>query len=99
MVRAKLCFLKKLTHQELGFGVVDVHNPRIEAPEEVARAIKKVFKYIEPERLYINPDCGLKLLSRDIACRKLVNMVKGVKMVRRELEREGKTSIPLRTLN
>ncbi|NJE09177.1 methionine synthase [Thermococcus sp. M39] len=91
-------FLKKLSGKELGFGVVDVHNPRIETPEEVAKAIKKVFSYVEPEWLYINPDCGLKLLDRKIAYQKLVNMVKGVGIVRRELEREGKTEIPFRTL-
>ncbi|BAD85635.1 methionine synthase II (cobalamin-independent) [Thermococcus kodakarensis KOD1] len=91
-----LDYLKKLTHQELGFGVVDVHNPRVESPEEVAKAIRKVMEYIEPERLYINPDCGLKLLDRRIAYQKLVNMVKGVEIVRRELAREGKTSIPFR---
>lgn len=89
-------FLKKLTHQELGFGVIDVHNSRIESPEEVAKAIKKVMGYIEPERLYINPDCGLKLLDRKIAYQKLVNMVKGVKMVRAELAKEGKENIPFR---
>ncbi|MDV3103235.1 methionine synthase [Thermococcus waiotapuensis] len=89
-------YLKKLTHQELGFGVVDVHNPRVESPEEVAKAIRKVFTYIEPERLYVNPDCGLKLLDRRIAYQKLVNMVKGVEIVRKELAREGKESIPFR---
>ncbi len=89
-------FLRKLTHQELGFGVIDVHNPRVESPEEVARAIRKVMNYVEPERLYINPDCGLKLLDRRIAYQKLVNMVRGVEIVRRELAREGKRSIPFR---
>ncbi|QDA30845.1 methionine synthase [Thermococcus indicus] len=89
-------FLRKLTHQELGFGVVDVHNPRIESPGEVARAIRKVMEYIEPERLYINPDCGLKLLDRRIAYQKLVNMVKGVELVRKELAGEGKETIPFR---
>ena len=89
-------YLKKLTHQELGFGAVDVHNPRVESSEEVARAIRKAMKYVEPERLYVNPDCGLKLLDRRIAYQKLVNMVKGVEMVRRELAREGKETIPFR---
>ncbi|NJE61745.1 methionine synthase [Thermococcus sp. 21S7] len=89
-------FLRKLAHGELGFGAVDVHNPRVESPEEVARAIRKVMGYVEPERLYINPDCGLKLLDRRIAYGKLVNMVKGVKIVRKELAREGKETIPFR---
>ncbi|AEC52405.1 methionine synthase [Pyrococcus sp. NA2] len=91
-------FLKKLSNKELGFGVVDVHNPRIESVEEIVRAIKKAFEYLEPEWLYINPDCGLKLLDRKIAYQKLVNMVKAVKIVRKELEKEGKTSTEFRTL-
>ncbi|AIU69842.1 methionine synthase [Thermococcus eurythermalis] len=89
-------FLRKLTHGELGFGVVDVHNPRVESPEEVARAIRKVMGYVEPERLYVNPDCGLKLLDRRIAYQKLVNMVRGVEIVRRELKRAGRETIPFR---
>ena len=89
-------FLRKLTHHELGFGVIDVHNPRIESPEEVARAIKKVFSYVEPERVYINPDCGMKLLNRRIANQKLVNMIKGVELIRKEPHREGREGTPFR---
>lgn len=68
--------------KELGFGVIDVHNRRVERPEEVAEFIKRVLRIISPERLYINPDCGLKLLPREIAREKLENMVRGVKMLR-----------------
>jgi 5-methyltetrahydropteroyltriglutamate--homocysteine methyltransferase len=92
-----LSILKGLD-KELGFGVIDVHTKRIESPDEVARAIRKVMKYVEPEYLYINPDCGLKLLSRKIAREKLKVMVLGTKIVRRELERKGKLVIPLRII-
>ena len=53
-------------------------------------------KYIEPEMLYINPDCGLKLQPRSVARRKLENMVRGVLMVREELVKRGIRSIPFR---
>jgi len=86
-------FLKRLGDKELGFGVIDVHNPRIETSDEVARNIRKVFEYVRPEKVYINPDCGMKLLSRETAREKLCNMVKGTKIVRKELERRGKVSI------
>lgn len=82
--------------KELGFGVVDVHNRRVETPEEVARAIRKVTKYIQSDMLYINPDCGLKLLPRTIARKKLENMVKGTLLAREELVRRGVRSIPFR---
>jgi len=75
-------------NKELGFGVIDVHNRRVETPEEVAKAIRKVMKYVEPECLYINPDCGLKLLPRDIARAKLKAMVEGTRIVRKELARK-----------
>ncbi len=83
--------------KELGFGVIDVHNKAVEEPEHVAKAILKAMEYVNPEYLYINPDCGLKLLPRDIAKAKLRAMVEGVKIVRRELSKRGLTQIPLHT--
>ncbi len=84
-------------NKELGFGVIDVHNLRIETPDEVAKAIEKVMNYVRPECLYINPDCGLKLLPRSIAKEKLRVMVEGVKIVRKKLINKGIETIPLRT--
>ena len=74
--------------KELGLGVIDVHNRRVESPEEVAEAIRKALKIVPPEKLYINPDCGLKLLPREIARKKLVAMVEGTRIVRKELQKE-----------
>jgi 5-methyltetrahydropteroyltriglutamate--homocysteine methyltransferase len=82
--------------KELGFGVIDVHNTRIETIEEVAAAIRKVMKYVEPQMLYINPDCGLKLLPREIARKKLAVMDRGAEIVRKELRKKGLEHIPLR---
>jgi len=90
-----LNILKNL-NKELGFGVIDVHNRRIEDPRDVAKAISKVLRYVEPECIYINPDCGLKLLPRSIAKRKLEVMVQGVKYVRERLSRKGLTNTVLR---
>ena len=70
---------------ELGLGVVDVHTNRIESPELIRDRIKYALKFIPPERLYINPDCGLRTRTRDIAYIKLRNMVEGVRMVKKEL--------------
>ncbi len=87
--------LKNL-NKELGFGVIDVHNRKIEDPRDVAKAISKVLRYVEPECIYINPDCGLKLLPRSIARRKLEVMVQGAKYVRKRLSRKGLTNTVLR---
>ncbi|AAK40736.1 methionine synthase [Saccharolobus solfataricus] len=75
--------------KELGAGVVDVHNRKVETSEEVANDIRKILEYFPPEKVWINPDCGLKLLSRKIAYQKLVSMVEGTKVVREELKRKG----------
>ncbi|MEM0505180.1 MAG: methionine synthase [Sulfolobales archaeon] len=83
--------------KELGFGVVDVHSRRVEEPEEIAKAIFKVMNYVDPEYIYVNPDCGLKLLPRSVAKAKLSSMVKGVEIVRKELGKKGISEIPLRT--
>ncbi len=82
--------------KELGFGVIDVHSRVVEEPEYVAKALFKIMEYLSPEYIYVNPDCGLKLLPRSIAKAKLRAMVEGVMIVRRELAKKGLTEIPLR---
>jgi 5-methyltetrahydropteroyltriglutamate--homocysteine methyltransferase len=88
--------LSKLGDKEIGLGVVDVHSRSIEDPEYVAKAIEKAMSHVEPERIYVNPDCGLKLLPREIARRKLEVMIVGVNIVRRDLARRGLTETRLR---
>ena len=88
--------LSKLGDKEIGLGVVDVHRRSIEDPEYVAKAIEKAMSYVKPERIYVNPDCGLKLLPREIARRKLEVMIAGVNIVRRDLARRGLTETRLR---
>jgi 5-methyltetrahydropteroyltriglutamate--homocysteine methyltransferase len=71
---------------ELAVGLVDVKNTWIEPPELVAERLRQVLRYIEPERVQVTPDCGFSQTARFIACHKLVNMVAGVRLVRRELK-------------
>lgn len=80
---------------ELGFGVVDVHSRNIESPEAVEAAILKVMEYVKPECLYINPDCGLKLLPRTIAREKLRSIKIGTERVRKKLAEKGITKTVL----
>lgn len=75
--------------KEIGFGVIDVHNKRVENVEDVAKAIRKAVEIMGPTRVYINPDCGLKLQPRSIAYQKLVVMVKATEIVRNELKSRG----------
>jgi 5-methyltetrahydropteroyltriglutamate--homocysteine methyltransferase len=72
--------------KEVGLGVLDVHIDDIESPELVRDRLLYASKFIAPERIYVNPDCGLRTRSREIAFEKLKNMVKGVKLARKALQ-------------
>jgi 5-methyltetrahydropteroyltriglutamate--homocysteine methyltransferase len=70
---------------DLGMGVIDVKDTRIEAPEEVAALVRRGLDVVPPERLWLNPDCGLRHLAPDVAFGKLEALARGAAIVRREL--------------
>ena len=74
--------------KELAMGVVDVHSHVLETPEQVKAGIKKGLEVLPPERLYIDPDCGLKTRTWEEAEAKLRVMVQATLEVKRELELE-----------
>jgi len=71
--------------KELAIGVLDVHSHRVETVEEVVAGIRRGLEVMPPERLFIDPDCGLKTRTWDEAAAKLRVMVQAVRQVRREL--------------
>jgi 5-methyltetrahydropteroyltriglutamate--homocysteine methyltransferase len=63
-----------------------VHVDEIESPELVEERIKYATKLLgDPERIYVNPDCGLRTRSWDVAYAKLSNIVKGAALARQSL--------------
>ncbi len=83
-----LPYLKEYGYdKELGYGVIDVHSTRVEPVKEIVEDIKRLLKLdvLPPEKIYIDPDCGLKRLPRKIARQKLRNMVEAARIARREL--------------
>ena len=72
--------------KDLAMGVVDVHVAEVESVEEIKDNIKKALEVVPPERLTVSPDCGLKLLPREIAYQKMENMVKAAREVEAELD-------------
>ena len=70
---------------EVAVGLIDVKNTWIEPAELVAQRLRQTLQYIEPERVHVTPDCGFSQTARYIAQKKLVGMVEGVRIVRREL--------------
>jgi 5-methyltetrahydropteroyltriglutamate--homocysteine methyltransferase len=69
----------------IGLGVVDVHSHDVEPVEEIAEGIRRTLKYIPPERMFVDPDCGLKTRTVDEARAKLSNIKAAVDIVRAEL--------------
>ena len=73
---------KNKDKREVGLGVIDVHTDEIETPEVISQRIKAAAKIIEPEKIYVNPECGLRTRSWRVAFAKLSNMVKAVETLR-----------------
>lgn len=71
--------------KDLGFGCLDVHTRRVESVGEIKDNIRKAFDLVEPGRVYVDPDCGLKLLSSEVAFEKLRNMCLAAEELRQEL--------------
>ncbi len=71
----------------IGLGVLDVHVDRIEEPELVRDRILYAANTLDdPSKIYVNPDCGLRTRSRDLAFKKLTNMVKGTRLAREKIQ-------------
>jgi 5-methyltetrahydropteroyltriglutamate--homocysteine methyltransferase len=71
--------------RELGAGVIDMRTHYLETPEDVAERIRLCLQSVPADKLYLNPDCGLRRAARWLAFRKLQNMVAGAQIVRQEL--------------
>jgi 5-methyltetrahydropteroyltriglutamate--homocysteine methyltransferase len=63
--------------KELGFGIVDARNTKLETVEELVEALRRISAFVPLSRLHINPSCGLEFLPRANAYNKLVRMVEG----------------------
>jgi len=68
-------------------GVVDHHTLQVETPEQVAELARRALKHIPAERLILGSDCGMgrEGMSRRHAFYKMVSIVRGANLVRREL--------------
>lgn len=73
------------TSLTLGLGVIDVKDPTPEQPEQIVGRVHRALQVLPPERLMINPDCGLRHLPADMARAKLRSMSEGAARVRAEI--------------
>jgi len=77
--------LASLPAKTIILGVIDLSTNDVECPEVVAGRIRRALPYVDPERLIVAPDCGMKYLPREVAFAKLQSMVKGAEIVRQEI--------------
>lgn len=75
-------FRKDPPTKDISFGILDVHSHQIEPHVVVIEKLKTVLDAIPPERLWIDPDCGLKTRTPEEAIEKLQVMVKTTKLLR-----------------
>jgi len=72
--------------KDFAMGVVDAHVAEVESVEEIKDNIKKGLEVVPPEQLTVSPDCGIKLLPREVAYGKMENMVQAAREIEQELD-------------
>jgi 5-methyltetrahydropteroyltriglutamate--homocysteine methyltransferase len=71
---------------EIGPGVYDIHSPRVPTAEEILAHLEREARVIPAERLWVNPDCGLKTRAWPEVEAALTNMVEAARRMRERLE-------------
>ena len=74
---------------EIGLGVISVQNYEVETPEQVVQRAERVIGSIEPERIWLNPDCGFapgmfRTFPREVAFAKLKSMTAAAQTLRKK---------------
>lgn len=72
---------------EVGPGVYDIHSPRVPSVDEILTVLNKMAEKINPEKLWVNPDCGLKTRGVGETKASLINMVKAAKQFREKFNK------------
>ncbi|MDD1686137.1 methionine synthase [Methanoregula sp.] len=73
---------RDLTGHMLGYGCIDSTTDEVETVPEIRKRIEKGVEYFDPKILLIDPDCGMRMRSRESAYWKLKNMCEAAKEVR-----------------
>lgn len=87
--RSKLTILDALKENhfetEVGPGVYDIHSPRVPSVEEIVEALNKMLAKIDKNKLWVNPDCGLKTRGTKETEASLKNLVEAARIVRNHI--------------
>jgi 5-methyltetrahydropteroyltriglutamate--homocysteine methyltransferase len=77
---------------DIGPGIYDIHSPRVPSVEEMTSLLEQAKEVIPTERLWVNPDCGLKTRNWPETLQSLRHMVDVARAKRTQLNttvREG----------
>jgi 5-methyltetrahydropteroyltriglutamate--homocysteine methyltransferase len=69
----------------IGPGVYDIHSPRVPKVEEIVTLLRRAMDVLDPNQIWVNPDCGLKTRGWKEVLPSLTAMVLAAKMMRNEL--------------
>lgn len=90
--RSKLTILDALQankfETEVGPGVYDIHSPRVPSVKEIEDVLKIILEKVEKDKLWVNPDCGLKTRGMKETKESLKNLVEAAKNTRIEWQDE-----------
>ena len=70
---------------DIGPGVWDIHSPRVPSPDEIRAVLQKALEHLEPQQVWVNPDCGLKTRGHEEVVASLKNLVLVAKELRGEI--------------
>ncbi len=70
---------------ETGPGVYDIHSPRVPGQEEIKAILRRMLTKIPREKLWVNPDCGLKTRGTEETLASLINLTAAARELRQEL--------------
>ena len=76
-----LSLLDKFTQSTVILGCVAIAQSRVESVEEIAERLRAALGHVDRDRLAAAPDCGLAMLGRDLAMKKLSNLVQAAQSV------------------
>jgi len=78
---------ERITDKKISIGMIDHHSQKVERPEEIVDHIRQALKYIPAERLILCSECGMgrEGMSRRHARYKMISLVLGTNLVRKEL--------------
>ncbi len=83
-------FKEYANQKELGLGVSNPRTDEIEEPQQIVSRVKEVLKYFDPEKIYLNPDCGFGTFAErcvntsDVAFRKLKAIAQAAEILREQ---------------